>query len=110
VDTTRVATGVVGAGIAVIAVDRGTVSAGPRFARVSEGTWIAVIAVGKIDHVLAPQLDVAGVIGARIIIVTFDRLTHANALFAGIRLGAGRAVQALSTGDGSVGAALGAIA
>ncbi len=62
-------TGIVGARVGIVAIDKGGNDAGSRLTVVAGGTHGAVIAGPIIGHKLTPGIGVAGIIGAVIAIV-----------------------------------------
>src|SRR5439155_137837 len=64
--------GVVGAGVVVVAIRRGSAAAGAAGAGVVRGAGVAVVAGGGVVGVNATRARIAGVVGARVGVVAVD--------------------------------------
>jgi len=67
---------IIGAGVSVVAVERGPGYAVAQFALISEGAGITVVAQGRVDEVVAAPFQVAPVIGAWVVILAVEGLSR----------------------------------
>jgi len=92
------------AGVVVVAEETRTRRAHPGFAGIAEGTGVTVVTICEVGCRLTPHLRVAAVIRTDIVVITDERLTDADPVFAVVRLGTGAAIQAFTTRNRGVGA------
>ena len=75
-------------------------------ASVAQGARVSVVAVLEVGRGLATHVGIARVVRAGVIVVAFERFSDTYPVFAVVRLGAGRAIEALPSGDGGMRAAI----
>ena len=83
---------IVGAAIAIITCQRRTRGTLAVFAAIANSAVVSVIAIGKVKGELAALLGVTAIVGAGIVIVAGERISHACTRFTMVGLGAGIAV------------------
>jgi hypothetical protein len=103
--TAFVAARIIGTRVAVVAGDLYPGGALAGFARIPDRTGLPVGAGIVVGHILARALLVATVVGARVIVEAYDRLTETDPRFAMVAVGASVTIEAFPLIQELIGAA-----